>query len=39
VTIIEEIAAAVGDAVAQKILEKKLATEAASAEPICPTCK
>jgi len=37
-TIIEEIAVAVGDAVAQKIMEKKLAAEAASAEPICPTC-
>ena len=39
VTIIEEIAVAVGDAVAQKIMEQKLAAEAACAEPICPTCK
>lgn len=39
VTIIEEIAVAVGDALAQKIMEQKLAAEAACAEPICPSCQ
>ena len=38
VTIIEELAVAVGDAVAQKIMEQKLAAEAACAEPTCPGC-
>jgi hypothetical protein len=39
VTIIEEIAVAVGDALAQKIMEQRLAAEAACAEPICPKCQ
>jgi len=38
ITIIEDIAVAVGDAVAQAIVRRKLEAEAVCADPRCPEC-
>lgn len=38
ITIIEEIAVAVGDAVAQAIIRRKLEADSACADPHCPEC-
>ena len=38
VTLIEEIAVEVGDALAREIMKRKLAAQAACENPVCPTC-